>query len=87
MTTIMPLVALATLPMYSYTDSVATFTLNLRRHILEGPTIVLVVAHSGTYFGYFHQCAAAEGIARAARKRQLSEQMYRGNRVFKKEIL
>jgi hypothetical protein len=66
--------------------SVRTLPHDDRKSLLAGPTIILIVAHSGSYLDYFHQCAAAKGIVHAARRRQLNEQMQSGNRLFKIEV-
>lgn len=58
----------------------------IRKSLLADSPIILVVAQSGSYPTYFHQCTATEGIVRTARRRQRFEQMGGGNRSFKIEV-
>jgi len=54
-----------------------------REELLHGPTVLLVVSHSGTIdFDYTHQFAAARGIVHHDRMRQLQEQAESNNRCF-----
>jgi hypothetical protein len=45
-----------------------------RKILLDGPSVLLIVSHSGTPFDYAHQRSAAKGIVSADRIRQLQEE-------------
>jgi hypothetical protein len=51
-------------------------------HLLGGPSVLLIVSHSGTPFDYAHQCSAAKGIVSADRIRQLTEETESENRPY-----
>ncbi|KAH7070616.1 hypothetical protein BKA63DRAFT_420766 [Paraphoma chrysanthemicola] len=53
-----------------------------RLALLDGPTPVLVVYHTGCPFDYSHQCTVAEGAVSADRSRQLLEQADSSKRPF-----
>jgi hypothetical protein len=53
-----------------------------RARLLEGPSILLVVSHSGTPLDHAQQCSAAKGLVPADRSRQMTEQAESGNRLY-----
>jgi hypothetical protein len=57
-----------------------------RKELLGGPSILLIVSHSGTSFNYAHQCSAAEGVVSTDRSRQLAEETESGHRPFSIEF-
>jgi hypothetical protein len=57
-----------------------------RENLLHGPSVLLVVSHSGTPVDYAHQRSAAEGIVSPNRRRQLREQAGSNHRPYTIEI-
>ncbi|KAH7082319.1 hypothetical protein FB567DRAFT_562125 [Paraphoma chrysanthemicola] len=55
---------------------------NSRVALLDGPSPVLVVYHTGCVFDYSHQCTVAEGAVSADRSRQFLEQADSNKRPF-----
>jgi hypothetical protein len=53
-----------------------------RESLLDGPSVLLIVSHSGTPFDYVHQCSAAKGIVSADRIRQLKEEASSDHRPY-----
>jgi hypothetical protein len=57
-----------------------------RLRLLGGPSVLLVVSHSGTSVDYAHQRSAAEGIVSLLRRRQLKEESESNHRPYTIEI-
>jgi hypothetical protein len=59
-----------------------SLSFKMRIRLLEGPSILLIVSHSGTPSDYAQQCTAAKGLVAADRDRQLNEQAGSDNRPY-----
>lgn len=53
-----------------------------RADLLEGPTSLLVIFHTGSTFDYDHQTSSVCGVVSADRKRQLLEPSESNHRPF-----
>jgi hypothetical protein len=67
-------------------DPAGTMSHQDRENLLDDPSVLLVVSHSGTACDYAHQCSAAKGIVSADRTRQLTEQANSYHRPYTIEI-
>jgi hypothetical protein len=59
-----------------------SLSFEMRIRLLEGPSLLLIVSHSGTASDYAQQCAAAKGLVAVDRSRQLTEQAGSNNRPY-----